>query len=136
MAEKIRPLGVAILSIIVVLMGIGCFVIAAVFGVLSTAGGTLEALIQQYAGMTGLSGLVAAWAAAVAVDFAIFGVVLLVSAYGLWIGKNWARLLAIIVLALLLIGGIMSLPGGIIIILISGFLIFYLTRSHVAEFFK
>jgi uncharacterized membrane protein (DUF2068 family) len=71
----------------------------------------------------------------IAVVAAVMGILALIDAYGLWIGAGWAWWLTIILSALGIIVGIVSLPGGIISIFIDVLIIYYFTRSYVKEFF-
>jgi uncharacterized membrane protein (DUF2068 family) len=71
----------------------------------------------------------------IAVVAAVLGILALIDAYGLWIGAGWAWWLTIILSALGIIVGIVSLPGGIIAIFIDVLIIYYFTRSYVKEFF-
>lgn len=132
-----RPIGVSVIAVLVALGGICLFIGAAVFAALSTAGGFLQELIEMYAGtiVPNIGELITAIALAIAAILAILGIISLVDAYGLWTGKGWAWYLTVILLILGIISGLLSLPAGIISIIISGLLIWYFFRPYVKAFF-
>jgi len=65
----------------------------------------------------------------------VAGVIALGLGYGLWTGKGWAWTLALIFSILGILGGIISLPEGVVSIIIDILIIYYLTRAHVKQFF-
>ena len=79
------------------------------------AAGTLFAFAAPV--LAGLGGL-----------FILIGLVELLLAWGLYTGKNWARIVAIIFAIL----GLLAIPIGTIISII---ILYYLTRPHVKAFF-
>ncbi len=126
------------MSILGVIGSILLFIAVAVLGAMSSVLSDLvQPMIEQYGGVVvpNVGELIAAIAVAVAVVLAIIGIVTLLTSWGLWTGKSWARWLAIVLMAIGIIAGIMSLPGGIIIILICGLIIYYLFTLSVKEFF-
>jgi uncharacterized membrane protein (DUF2068 family) len=138
MARTARPIGVAVLAILVALAGILALVVALVLGVLAgTMTELIESAIIEYGGMVipDVAGFVEAMLLVIAVVAAVMGILALIDAYGLWIGAGWAWWLTIILSALGIIVGIVSLPGGIISIFIDVLIIYYFTRSYVKEFF-
>ena len=138
MAGKTRPTGVAVLSILGVLGAILAFIAAVVLGVMSTVlSDLIQPMIEQYGGavIPNVGEFLAAVAMAIAVVLAIIGIVTLLTSWGLWTGKSWARWLAIILMAIGIIGGIISLPAGIITIVICGLIMYYLFMPSVREFF-
>ena len=79
--------------------------------------------------------------------FSLFGVTSLILAYGLWIGKRWARTITLtlsivnILLWLSNILGILTISPSsfltsIINIVLSVVIIYYLTRPHIKDYFK
>ena len=138
MAGKQRPTGVSILAILAALGGILCLIGALVLGILATAMEEfIESAIEEQ-GVTVLPGageFVSAIVLAIAAVAAIFGIFYLIAAYGLWIGASWAWWLTIILSVIGIILGIISLPPGIIGIIIDIIIIYYFTRPHVKEFF-
>ena len=138
MAQTTRPIGVAVLAILVAFAGILALVIALVLGVLAeTITEFVESTMIEWGGMVihDVAGFVEAWLLVIAVVVAVVGILALIDAYGLWVGAGWAWWLTIILSALNIIGGIVSLPAGIITIIINALIIYYFTRSYVKEFF-
>jgi uncharacterized membrane protein (DUF2068 family) len=138
MAQAARPMGVAVLAILVALAGILALVSALVLGVLAeTMMEFIESAIIEYGGMVipDVAGFVEAMLLVIAVVAAVMGILALIDAYGLWIGAGWAWWLTIILSALGIIIGIVSLPSGIITIVIDALIIYYFTRSYVKAFF-
>jgi hypothetical protein len=132
-----RPVGISIISVLAALVGVLFFIGAALFAALSTAGGFLQEMIETYGAtvLPDIGSLLTAIALGIAGVLAILGILYLVTAYGLWTGRGWARMLAIILLILDIIGGILSLPAGIITIIISGLLLWYFFTPSVKAFF-
>jgi uncharacterized membrane protein (DUF2068 family) len=137
--KPMRPIGITVLSIL-----------AGIAGVLMVMGGVLVAalasvitdLIEANVSTLGLAGMgidFGAFFAAALMAFAvialIFGVLHLVVAYGFWVGAGWSRWLAIVLSILGIIGGIITLPGGIVPIIIYGVIIWYLMQPYVKTFF-
>ena len=138
MAGTPRPTGVAVLAILAAIGGILALIGAAALGILAGAMEEfMESIMLEYgaAVIPGMGEFIEALVLAIAAVAAIFGILYLIAAYGLWTGKGWAWWLTIILSILGIIGGILSLPGGIITILIEILIIYYFTRPHVKEFF-
>jgi uncharacterized membrane protein (DUF2068 family) len=138
MTQTTRPIGVAVLAILVALAGILALFGAVVLGIVAgTMTEFIESAIIDYGGMVipDIEGFVEAMLLVIAAVAAVMGILALIDAYGLWTGAGWAWWLTIILSALGIIGGIVSLPGGIISIFIDVLIIYYFTRSYVKEFF-
>lgn len=138
MAETLRPSGVAVLAILGALGGVLCLIGAVVLGILAgTMSEFIESTIEEYGAgaISGVGGFVTGIIMAIAAVAAIIGILYLIDAYGLWTGKSWAWWLTVILSVLGIIGGLLSLPGGIIGIIIYVLIIYYFTRPHVKEFF-
>ena len=139
MAE--RPLGVSILAVLSIIGGI-----IEIFGgiVMWAMGGFFLMFLQGEAGnMTGMEGAPLAMLgflqgllAVISIVVIIFGIIGIIIGLGLWNGKEWARILTIVFSALGILWGILTLPVGIISIIIGVIVIWYLTRPHVVNFFK
>ena len=132
-----RPIGISIISVLAALAGVVFFIGAALFAALSTAGGFLQSMIETYGAtvLPNIGSLLTAIALGIAGVLAIVGILYLVTAYGLWTGKGWARMLAIILLILDIIGGLLTLPAGIIGLIIAGVLLWYFFTPSVKAFF-
>ena len=79
--------------------------------------------------------------------FSLSGVTSLILAYGLWVGKRWARTITLIlsIVGMLLwlsnILGIITISPSsfltsIVNIVLDGAIIYYLTRPHIKDYFK
>jgi len=69
------------------------------------------------------------------VILALIGTVNFVIAYGYWNGRGWAWIVGLAFAALGIIIGLITLPGGLIRIVLDVLIIYYLTRPHVKIFF-
>ena len=138
MAAVSRPTGVAILgilgfigSIITILIGIGGLVLSAFIGSILSAFGA-GSLGSAVAGLA---------VAVLSVGILIAGLIYLLLSWGLWSGKNWARIIWIIFSILGVLGALGTLVGsafgaGLVDLIINVLIIYYLTRPHVAAYFK
>lgn len=132
-----RPAGITALAILAGLLGIILIILGVVVGALASF---ISDLIKANApaigaGVVDFSAIIAALATALAVIMFIFGILHIAVAYGFWVGAGWSRWLAIILSILGIIGGIITLPGGIISIIIYGLILWYLMQPHVKAFF-
>jgi len=129
-ASKVRPTGVTVLAILQVINGVIAIIAGLVFIFMYTfISGVVPHEVPQFMGMlSGLFGLIGGL-------FIFLGVLGFVIAYGYLKGKGWAWTIGLIFAVLGVIGGLISLPSGVITILINGLIIYYLTRPHVKEFF-
>ncbi len=105
----------------------------------------LSAFITAFLAALGFSGLTGAIAgfvvAIISVVVLIVGLIYLLLSWGLWSGKNWARIIwiifavlgALFALSTIAAGGYVA---GIINLIIDALIIYYLTRPHVAAYFK
>ena len=138
MASVSRPTGVAILAI---LGFIGSFITILV----GIGGLILSAFLTAFLSALGISGLVGAVAGLVVAVISVFvliaGLIYLLLSWGLWSGKNWARIIWIIFSALGALGALGTIASaayvaGIIDLIINVLIIYYLTRPHVSAYFK
>jgi uncharacterized membrane protein (DUF2068 family) len=108
--QKHRPLGVTIITILIVIGGIGFVATGAVLLIVGI-------------------GFVL-----IAISIAYF-----VTAYGLWNGKRWAWTITLILSGIGIILGIASIAlgnvGAVFQIIINGVIIYYLYRPNVKAFF-
>ena len=70
---------------------------------------------------------------------AVFGILGLLVGWGLWTGRGWARILAIILSGLGIVGSLASLAllsiSGVVGLVIDGVILWYLFRPNVRAFF-
>ena len=137
---KRRPTGVTIIAILNILGGIGALI--AGFGMMA-----LSVEFQYYLSDEEAA-LVSIMAGILGMVFIIIGFVDLVIGYGLWTLKGWARMAAIIMAIIGIIGNIggtiwmMSIGaadtiGSVILsVLISGIIIWYLSKPNIKEVFE
>lgn len=121
-----RPTGVTVLAILYVLAAVFFFLAAAVSGYLVQVASTTQLGEIPYAEL---------FFAFSEIFFSITGTVWLITAYGLWKGRGWGWWLAVIFTAFGLISSLLSLPKGVVGIVVLGAILYYLTRRHVREFF-
>lgn len=123
--KRVRPAGVTALAILQTIAGVLPLAIALPMIVMIGSASTLVRGIQNLSMI-----FPTVW-----VFMVIPGVLSLVIAYGLWTGRELAWTIAYVFAILGIILGIVSLPSGVITIIINGVTIYYLTRPHVKEFF-
>jgi lysylphosphatidylglycerol synthetase-like protein (DUF2156 family) len=133
--STVRPIGVTILAILEILGGL---VELGIGGLLLVAAGFIGGIASQVPevpNLPGIGGLIAGIILFIGIVVVILGVLALIIAWGLWTGQGWAWTLALILAIVSLIFSILSLPGGIIGLLIDILILYYLTRPHVKAFF-
>lgn len=132
LAAVSRPTGVAILAILGFLEGIGLLIAAGIFFAASdilssTFTSTFGSLFGIISGIAGVTFLIAA-------------LIVILLSWGLWSGKNWARIIVIIFSILDILGSlgviIFNAASGIVLLIFYIIIVYYLTRPHVAAYFK
>ena len=118
-----RPLGVTILA-----------VLEAISGVYSLLVGPFETAIILPIALLGVPpetyGMIARAMGAMLI---IVGLASLLLAWGLWMGKEWARMAAMIIAILSIIVALAS--THFIEVVVEGIIVYYLTRPDVKKFF-
>lgn len=131
MASIYRPFGVTLLAVLHVIQAVFFLLI----GVLIVAiGGFVSRRVlvvpHLLAGILWFIGAV----------LIIIGLIYLVLAYGLWTGKDWARVISLILAGLGAVLSLLSLLRGgvvaIITLLLDVLIVYYLTRPNVKAFFE
>jgi len=121
-----RPTGVAILAILEAIAGVyylvtgyGEFIATSIIRTLARSGipSDIIPLISRFVGAV----------------LIIFGLVSLLLAWGLWTGKGWARMTALVFAILSIIVSLISFH--LIGLVIDVVIIYYLTRPNVKQFF-
>jgi len=124
--DENRPTGVAILAILEAIAGIyylvtgfGEFVAAAIIRSLALSGipAGIIPMLPRFFGTL----------------LIIFGLASLLLAWGLWSGKGWARMIALVIAILSIILSLISFH--IVGLVIDALIIYYLTRPNVKKFF-
>jgi len=119
MSEKQRPTVVKILVAIVVIGSI----LPILAGIMILTGGAFETYLM----LELLTGIIATY-------YVLVGVIGLVVAWGLWIGKGWAWILAVIVHVIGIITGLVTLPTGIAGVVMDGIVVYLLMRPDTRKF--
>jgi len=125
-----RPSGVTILAILEIISGL--FELGA-GALLLIAAGLIGGLVPEE--IPGFGGILAGILSAIGIVFIILGLFAFLITYGLWTGQGWAWTLSLIFSIIGIILGILSLPAGIIGLIIDILILYYLTRPHVKAFF-
>ena len=120
MSEKKRPTVVKILVLIVVIGSI----IPILAGVMMLTGGAayagyfmqelLSQILPTYSVLMGVIGLVVAW--------------------GLWVGRGWAWIIALIIFIIGIIMDLVTLPTGIVGVVIDAIVLYLLMRPETRRF--
>ena len=120
MSEKKRP---TVVKILVVIVLIGSIIPIIAGALMLTGSSTFEGYFMQEL----LSQILPPY-------YVVVGVIGLVLAWGLWTGKRWAWLIAIIVFIIGLITDLISLPTGIVGVVIDVIVLYLLTRADTRRF--
>jgi len=145
-----RPAGIAILSIFLLVIGalafFGGLVLVVFSGIVAATPGLTEeitrSLSQLPSAPLGMHRMVAAELALVFFGLLIItmGIVMAVIGWGLWIGGNWARWIAIIFFGLSSLSSLSNLVqgqfGAVISLAINGLIVYYLFTPNVKKFFR
>jgi len=132
-----RPIGVTVLAIL-----------AFVFGILLILGSVLVAALSAFipelikiygipviVGGLDVSSFIQVFLIAIAVFAAVLGILHIVAAYGIWIGAGWGWVLAVVVVILNIIWSLLTLPNGIVGLVINAVILWYLMQPYVKAFF-
>lgn len=125
-----RPLGVTIISIIMMIFGVMTFLGGAFLTIIMPHmhEAEKEAISIQLLYLSALGKFLGPVAI-------VYGIIVLIIGYFLWRGRNWARIVTIILVILSIIEAVTTIPPNVLSIIIGLAIIYYLTRSHVKEFF-
>ncbi|MGA2785817.1 MAG: hypothetical protein ABSF09_14090 [Candidatus Bathyarchaeia archaeon] len=126
MSDKSRPMGIVILAILEALVGI--YHLATGFGDLFVA-----ATIRSFSYFGIPSSSMAMIPRVLGTVLIIIGLASLLIAWGLWTGKPWARLVALVFVILSIIASVVAYH--LVGIVIDAIIIYYLTRPDVKQFF-
>ena len=126
MSAESRPMGIVILAILEALVGI--YHLATGFGDLFVA-----ATIRSFSYFGIPSSSMAMIPRVLGTVLIIIGLASLLIAWGLWTGKPWARLVALVFVILSIIASVVAYH--LVGIVIDAIIIYYLTRPDVKQFF-
>jgi hypothetical protein len=105
-------------------------VIGALFALLGAAA---FGLVSTYMSAVGISGLISAISGFGSMLLVIIGIILILGAYGLWIGHRWGYWLGVVIACLGVISiAILDAFGFIVGIVV----LYYLTRKRVKKWFR
>jgi hypothetical protein len=119
MSEKKRP---TVVKILVLIVAIGS-ILPIMAGAMILAGGAFESYFLQEL----LSGIIGTY-------YVLVGVIGLVLAWGLWIGRGWAWILALVLHIIGIIMGLITLPTGIVGVVMDGIVVYLLMRRDTRTF--
>jgi len=119
LSEKKRPTVVKILVLIVVIGSVAPILL----GVMMLTGGAYEGYFMQEL----LSQILPT-------IYLSAGVIGLVVAWGLWIGNGWAWIIAVILHVIGIIMGLVTVPTGIVGVVMDGIVVYLLMRSDTRRF--
>lgn len=138
--QKPRPTGVTIIAILNIIGGIIMLIAGiAVVAVGSLLPGVFEEGMMETGALGMPSALVGGAAVAVGAVIIALGIFSFVVAYGMLKGMSWAWTLTVVLSVISIVLNAVSLAsgnfGGIVNIIISGIVLYYLYRPHVKAYF-
>jgi len=119
LSEKKRPMVVKILVLIVVIGSVAPILAA----VMMLTGGAYEGYFMQE--------LLSQILPTIQLSAGVIG---LVVAWGLWIGNGWAWIIAVILHVIGIIMGLVTVPTGIVGVVMDGIVVYLLMRSDTRRF--
>jgi hypothetical protein len=120
MSEKKRP---TVVKILVLIVAIGSIIPILAGVMMLTGGGAYEGYFMQEL----LSQIIPTYSVLV-------GVIGLVTAWGLWAGKGWAWIIALLIFIIGIIMDLVTLPTGIVGVVIDAIVLYLLMRSDTRKF--
>jgi len=145
-----RPLGIAILSMFLFVIGtiiiVAGLVLVVFSGIIAAAPQAAEEVaknLSQLPGIPfGMHTMISVERILVFMGIMVLfmGIIMAVIGWGLWKGANWARWIAIIYFGWNTLTSLINLVqgqiGSIISLAVNGLILYYLFQPHVKEFFK
>ncbi len=145
-----RPTGIAILSILLLIIGaivlLGGVVLLAFSSIIASTPRAAEEVARNLSQLPGLPFGVHRLVAAelimvfISIFIIIIGIIMAVIGWGLWTDANWARWIAIIFFGWGALTSLLNLfqgqLGSIINLAINGLIVYYLFLQHVKRFFS
>ncbi len=130
---KERPTGVLLLAVLYVIEGL-----LMLLGALAMLmAGAFVGAVGDSVGVGGFTGIFEAVAMVIGVFLLILGLLAFLVAWGLYAGKGWARVVAIVLAVLSLIGGLASIGSitGIIEVVLAILILYYLFQPRVKAYY-
>ncbi len=124
-------MGVTALAVLQILVGLGALLMGA-------GSVMLMGMVGQYTPteLSAPSGVLGALSGVMGIIFLLAGIISFLVAWGYLAGKPWARMLGIAFAALDAVYGVISLPGGLVTVVIAALMIYYLTRPTIVDCFS
>jgi uncharacterized membrane protein (DUF2068 family) len=151
MNQKSRPSGISVISVLEGVVSFfllfGGFAFLAVSSFLTAGGWTqipeedlLSALEQMpwAASFIGLPvfAITSALLLVIGITFIVLAGLGFIMTWGLWNGKNWARVITIILSGISVVFSLFSLPGSLLSIIINLTILYYLMQPYIKEYYK
>ncbi len=135
--QQTRPTGVTILAVIQIIASVAGLLaglgILAIAGIIAMMGEGVIPIIDAFQGAESFLG--GFFLGIVGIFLVILGAFGFVLAWGLWTGKSWAWTITIITTIIGLISALLTLPGGIVGLILDVLILYYLTRPAVKGYF-
>lgn len=123
-SSKNAPVGVKIISVLVYIQAFFSVIVGLMMMLLK---GFIVNFIDSFKVVpTNFMPLINAAFLVIGIFLILLGILYYLLARGLWKGSSWARVVELILASLGAFGGLISLPSGIIGLVISGLIIWYL----------
>jgi hypothetical protein len=126
-----RPPGVTVLALLEVLSGIVFFGLGFIILIIANILGT-GVQPPDFPILGGIVGVIVGLFGGVMVILALMNFII---AYGYWNGLSWSWTLGLIFAVLGILLGLITLPGGLLRVILDAVIIYYLTRPYVKAFF-
>jgi len=124
-----RPSGITILVVLQSLAGLAALILGVLMVLAAGFLGTIELPAEVPSYFTGVI------VAVIGMVLIFIGSISFIVSYGFWNGRAWAWTIGIVLNVISLISDLASLPSGIVSLLLSGLILYYLTRPHVKRYF-
>ena len=135
--QQTRPTGVTILAVIQIIASVAGLLaglsILAIAGIIAMMGEGVIPIIDAFQGAESFLG--GFFLGIVGIFLVILGAFGFVLAWGLWTGRSWAWTITIITTIIGLISALLTLPRGIVVLILDGLILYYLTRPAVKGYF-
>jgi uncharacterized membrane protein (DUF2068 family) len=150
MNQKTRPSGVSVISVLEGVVSffllVGGFAFLAISSFLTVGGWTqipeeeLITALEQMPWASTFIGLpvfaiTSALLLVIGIAFLILAGLGVIMTWGLWKGKNWARVITMILSGISVAFSLFSLPGSVLSIIINLTILYYLTQPYIKAYY-